>query len=350
MVHDGSLSERTGRFGFTPREWQIVAPLSIASFFENYDYALLSIGAATLSRGLGVSSSRFGVAVSIIRLAGLASILLVRQADRVGRRRMLLLTLTGFIVFTALTAGSWGLVSFVVASALARLFLTAEGAMSGIVIAEEVDPSRRGRALSFAGVIGQTAFGALALLIALLPILPFGWRFLYLVALGPLLLVVSLRRRLPETAAFRIASDDARVPTSARARIERRWWGRVACCGLLFGLVGAFQTAATYHSVQLAQHTYGWGGEFTIVIVVSGPFTLAGFIMGGRGSDHWGRRPLISAGVVLEAVGMMALFLGGPGWWPPGWFAFVVGQGIIAGCWLAFVGELVPTEIRATVI
>src|SRR5262245_11976871 len=131
---DGEVEEEvSGWIGFTQREWRIVLPLSFAAFFENYDYALLSVAAPVLSDGLGVSESRFGVAVSIIRLFGLASIVLVRAADRVGRRRMLILTLVGFAAFTGLTAGAWSLVSFIVASSLARLFLTSEGALSGLV-------------------------------------------------------------------------------------------------------------------------------------------------------------------------------------------------------------------------
>jgi len=346
--HDVAVTEEIGPLGFTRREWQIIGPLSFAAFFENYDYALLSVAAPILSDGLGVTPSQFGVAASIVRLAGLASILLVRAADRSGRRTMLLLTLTGFIAFTGLTALAWGLVSFVVFSCLARAFLTAEGALSGLVMSEEVDPTRRGRALSFTGLIGQTAFGGVALLIAL-PVLPFGWRFLYLLALAPLAVVASLRRRLPETTAFRVASEDRRVDDTRAPRLARAWRGRAVALAALFGVVGAFQTAGVYHAAQLAQVTYDWSGRYTLIIVVSGPFTLAGFLLGGRGSDRWGRRPVLSVGVVVGSAGMALLFLGGQSGFAPGWFAFVIGQAIVAGCWLVFVGELVPTEVRATV-
>jgi len=338
-----------GPLGFTQGEWRIVLPLSFAAFFENYDYALLSVAAPVLSSGLGVSPSRFGVAVSVIRLAGLAAIVLVRFADRIGRRRMLLWTLAGFAAFTGLTAAAWGLVSFILISAFGRVFLTAEGAMSGLVITEEVHPTRRGRAVSFAGLIGQTAFGAVAIMVAIHSSLPGGWRFLYLIALGPLLIVGALRRNLPETEAFRVAESDQRVRHSVLPRLAREWWVRTAVCSLVFGAVGAFQTAAAYHSAQLAQHTYHWTGLYTVIVVTSGPFTLAGFMAGGRGSDRWGRRPMLSIGIVTEAIGMAALFLGGRGWFAPGWMVFVFGQAVIAGCWLAYVSELVPTEVRATV-
>jgi putative MFS transporter len=348
--HDLAVDEEpVGPLGFTTTEWRIVAPLSFAAFFENYDYALLSVAAPVLSDGLRVSESRFGVAVSIIRVFGLASIVLVRLADRVGRRRMLLATLVGFAAFTGLTAGAWSLASFVVAGALARLFLTSEGALSGLVIAEEVHPARRGRALSFAGLLGQTAFGAVAVLVALQHSLPLGWRFLYLAALAALGLVATLRRRLPETAAFRTAERDQRIGAQRIGVLDGPWRTRALVCAAVFGLVGAFQTAAGYHSAQLAQNTYGWTGKYTLVIVLSGPFVLAGFLLGGRGSDRWGRRPVLGVGIALQAAGMAIVFAGSEGGLAPGWFAFVLGQAMIAGCWLAFVGELVPTEVRATV-
>ena len=328
----------------------MVVPLSFAAFFENYDYALLSIAAPVLSAGLGVSSSKFGVAVSIIRISGLAAILFVRVADRVGRRRMLLLTLTGLAVATGLTSLAWGLISFVIISSMGRMFLTAEGAMSGLVISEEVDPARRGQAVSFAGLLGQTGFGAVAVLIVIVPHVPGGWRLLYLLALGPLLVAARLRRQLPETEAFQVAVDDERVQHERRFRVPRQWWTRLAVCTMVFGAVGAFQTAAAYHSAQLAQHTYHWTGIYTLIIVGSGPFTLVGFLLGGRGSDRWGRRPLLTFGILVEGVGMAVLFLAGRAWFAPGWLGFVVGQAAVAGCWLAYVSELVPTEVRATVI
>jgi len=333
---------------FTPDEWRTVLPLSFAAFFENYDYALLSVAAPVLSRGLGVSPEDFGVAVSVVRVAGLAAVLLVGLADRVGRRTMLLVTLAGLALFTGLTAVAWSVASFVVLSSLSRVFLSAEGVMTGVVIAEEVHPARRGRAISVTGFIGQTAFGAVAILITVVPHLPLGWRWLYLFALGPLLLVLVLRRNLSETRAFAVASTSDRV-SSRLPRIERRWWGPTAACTLVFGLVGAYQTTAAYDAAQLAQDTYGWTGRFTVIVMVSGVFTLVGFLLGGRGSDRVGRRPILSCGVVVGAAGGALMFHGGEGWFAPGWFAFVVGQAMIAGCWLAFVSELVPTEVRATV-
>ena len=81
-----------------------------------------------------MSATDFGIAVSIIRVSGLAAVVLVGLADRLGRRHMLLVTLAGLAVFTGLTAAAWGIVSFVVLSSLSRVFLSAEGVMTGVVI------------------------------------------------------------------------------------------------------------------------------------------------------------------------------------------------------------------------
>lgn len=343
------VTDPAGPLGFTQREWRTVLPLSFASFFENYDYALLSVAAPVLSSGLGVSATDFGIAVSVIRVSGLAAVVLVGLADRLGRRHMLLVTLAGLAVSTGLTAAAWGIVSFVVLSSLSRVFLSAEGVMTGVVIAEEVHPTRRGRAISVSGLIGQTGFGAVAILVAVVPSLPLGWRWLYLLALGPLLLVAGLRRNLSETEAFHAAASEDRVHRRGVLRLPRRWWGRTAACVVVFGAVGAFQTSAGYYAAQLAQNTYDWTGTYTLVVIASGLFTLLGFIVGGRGSDRVGRRPVISLGVVVETAGIAVMFGGGESWYAVGWFGFALGQAMIAGCWVAFVSELVPTEVRATV-
>src|SRR5687768_18339482 len=77
-------------FDFTPAEWQLLLPLVAAGFFEQYDLALLTLAAPTLSDGLGVSIATFGLGVAVIRLGALGGVPVLRLADRVGRRTVLI--------------------------------------------------------------------------------------------------------------------------------------------------------------------------------------------------------------------------------------------------------------------
>ena len=66
------------------KDWAVLKPLLLVGSFESYDSSLLSIGASTLSVGLGVSASAFAIAAAFIRLAGLSATFVVREADRIG--------------------------------------------------------------------------------------------------------------------------------------------------------------------------------------------------------------------------------------------------------------------------
>lgn len=324
-------------------------PLAFTGFFENYDYAMISIAAPVIYRGLGVGASQFGAAVAVIRLASLGAVPVLRLADRLGRRRVLLVSLIVFTTSVGLTAVAWSLAAFLAFQIPARIFLTTEGALASLVIAEEVRADRRGRAMSALGFIAQTGFGFAALLIPLVPHTPLGWRLFYVVALAPLLVVAQLRRNVPETRAFTTATAEARVAGSWFPRIERRWWRRVGVSALFFAIGGAILTPAFYYASALAQDTFRWTSTFTIIVLASGISTLGGFVLGGRGSDRWGRLPMMRLGSCMGLAGVVVLFTEARSAYPLGWFMMSFGQAAIAAIYLTYVSELVPTEIRATV-
>ena len=150
------------RYGFNAHEWAVLLPLSLVGFFLNYDVGLL-VAAPTIADGLDVTVERFGIGVAIIRFAALAAIPILRYADRIGRRRMLLASVLAFTAATAATSLAWGLVSFVVFQIVARLFLATEESLAGIVISEELRPDRRGGGLTLLGIIAMSGFGLVAI-------------------------------------------------------------------------------------------------------------------------------------------------------------------------------------------
>ena len=91
---------------------------------------------------------------------------------------------------------------FVVLQFFVRTFAVAESLLAVVVIAEEFGPDVRGWAIGAFAAIQSTGAGLAALLFAPVGRLENGWRRLYLVGLGPLLLLAYWRRSLPETARF----------------------------------------------------------------------------------------------------------------------------------------------------
>jgi MFS family permease len=164
------------RIGFTRHERRVLSPLALTGFFETYDVALLTLAAPVLAHGLGLGIGVFGICVALIRLASLASVPVLRLADRWGRRMLLLVSLGAFTVATGMTALAVGVVAFVVLQMVARIFQATESSLAGLVIAEELRPQRRGAGISVLGIVSGMGFGAVAGLLLLVPLTPLGWR------------------------------------------------------------------------------------------------------------------------------------------------------------------------------
>lgn len=330
------------------RERRVVLPLAAAGFFEQYDTALLTLAATDISTGLGVSIGAFGVGVAIIRLGALGGVPLLRLADRSGRRSLLIVSLAAFTLLTGLTALAWSLAAFVVLQTFARVFLATEHNLASLVIAEEVRPDRRGAALSLLGWIATTGPGAVALLILVVPLTPLDWRIFYVFALVPLLVVAWLRRRLDETAAFRVAAAQERIQPRLWPRVPAAHRANAARVTVFVAGPGLVLTPFFLFGADLAQDGYGWEGAFTAIVLASGVATFAGFYLGGRASDRLGRRPALAAGLLLTAAASVLVFTEVRALFVPGWLCGVAAFACLQAVVLAYLAELFPTELRAT--
>lgn len=338
------------KYGFNAHEWGVLLPLSMVGLFLNYDTGLLSLAAPDIAGGLKVSVATFGIGVAVIRVGALASMPVLRLADRLGRRQMLLLSVLAFTVMTAATSLAWGLVSFVVFQMLARLFLATEESLAGIVISEELRADRRGGGLTLLGGIGMAGFGVVAVLLLAVPHTPLGWRLLYVAALPPLVGVAWLRRNLRETQAFTVAQTSERVQTSFWPRIDAAHRPLLWRITIVLGSHGMLATPLFFYASELAQDGYGWKGLFTVIVIATAPASLAGYAAGGRMSDLVGRRPVIIGSSVVIAVGMVAVFSGQRWLFAPGFFLIAGADAALAAVRPAYLSELFPTEVRATLL
>ncbi len=339
---------RPGAHEFDAHERGVLAPLALVGFFTNYDTGLLTLASPAIADGLSVEVATFGIAVAVIRLGALASVGTLRLADRWGRRRMLLVSVVGFTIATGLTSLAWGLAAFVGFQLLSRVFLATEETLSGVVLTEELRPDRRGGGIALLGIISMTGFGLVAALLLAVDATPLGWRLFYVVALLPLAVVLYLRRNLRETRAFDVAAAGDRIQPSWIPHVPGELRGRLARVTLLVGVVGMLSTAAFFYAAELAQDTYGWDGLFTVVVIAAGPATLAGYSLGGRLSDRVGRRPVSVVAILVFSAGAVVLFTESRVLFAPGFFLLAGADAAFQACRTAYVSELFPTEVRAT--
>ena len=333
---------------FDAHERSVLLPLCLVGFFTNYDTGLLTLAAPAIADGLDVSVATFGIAVGIIRLAALGSVGTLRLADRFGRRPLLLASVLAFTLLTGLTAVAWSLTAFVVLQLLARLFLATEETLAGVVLTEELRPDRRGAGIGLLGILSTTGFGLVALLLLVVDSTPLGWRLFYVVALVPLAVVVYLRRNLSETKAYGVARATSRVQAAWWPELERQQRSHLLRLLGILALVGGLATPAFFYAADLAQNDYGWKGLFTLVVFAAAPTTVLGYLLGGRGSDRYGRRPVTAIAVLAASAGAVLVFSGLPVLYAPGFFLMAAADAAVQAVRSAFASELFPTQIRGT--
>ena len=79
----------------TRRQWRVLGLVAAVSFFETYDLYLFSLNLKQIQTDLAIAESDLGFLGSLVRAGALLSVVLAMFADRVGRRRMLLITIVG---------------------------------------------------------------------------------------------------------------------------------------------------------------------------------------------------------------------------------------------------------------
>jgi len=186
----------------SPYQKQLLLFLSVASFFEGYDFYALSQLLPNLRADLHVSVVGGGRLVSFINCGTILAFVLARRADRWGRKPVLTATIVGYTVFTFASGLAPNVYVFGLFQMLARVFLIAEWATSMVIAAEEFPANGRGTVLGV--VSAASGFGAIvcAGVVPLLLKTPFGWRSVYFVSLVPLVILAFARRGLRETSRF----------------------------------------------------------------------------------------------------------------------------------------------------
>jgi len=336
---------------FSPRQWRVFGISTTAGFFDNYDSALLSLALRQIQRGLDIAEARLGATLSLIRLGYLASLALSPLADVFGRRQLLVYTIVGYTIFTGLSAVAPHVGSFVGAQFLARAFSGAEATVSLVILAEEVNAAVRGWALGMQGALSTSGYGLAAIVFGMIGIIPFGWRGLYALALLPLLLIIPLRRMLPESHRF----ESIHRAQSARA-------GVLAPLRELLGsyprrLVGVFAVvfvgslaggAAGFFVPKYLQEVHHWSpARVSSLYVFGGALGIIGNIAAGRISDRFGRRITGCLFIAMEAAFAYELYLIRNGAVVILWIGWLFCDQAGVMVTNAYSAELFPTRFRA---
>lgn len=333
--------------------------VGVAALFAGYDLSIFSFVIPQVLSTFSVAANLAGPTVSIFRLAAIPAMLLCASADLIGRRRLLLFTITGQAIGTCLTAFAGDYTQFVAAQVITRIFGYTEEMLCFVVVAEIMAQNSRGWATGMLITFYWLGGGLASLVFSKIDVLPHGWRAIYLIGTIPLLLVAYLRRNLTETQRFieqaRRINKGAIAKTNEAlvllGRLTREHPGRISAIMIAVIAFGFAITPATVlASTHLQTVLHYSPGEVTLLVIPGGLIALFFNVLAARGSDRFGRKPMVVLTACISVVGF-ALFYNYPGSWivPAGWvmgfFGFFAADALLA----SFAMEIVPTDYRAMV-
>ncbi len=307
-----AVTTAAGGMRLTPYQRWLLFFLSVATFFEGYDFFALAQILPNLRADFGLSTAYAGLLISITSVGNVLAYFIVNKADQWGRRRVLNVTIVGYTLFSLLTALSPDVWTFAICQLCARIFLLGEYSVAMVYAAEEYPAERRGMVI---GVIqGCAALGAIACA-AVVPLLletSLGWRLVYLVGTIPLIIIAIARRRLRETERFARQQAAGRTGDGSFGRILRTpYRNRVLQLAAIYALTFFCTQNAIAFWKEFAIGERGMsdaevGTALAIASIVAMPLVF----LSGRLLDLIGRRwgaTVIFTAAALGAVGCFTL-------------------------------------------
>jgi MFS family permease len=380
--------------------WRVVIALGVTWLLDGLEVTVVGSLGAMLQRPetLGLSAAAVGWAGSAyVGGAVLGALYFGRLADRLGRKRLFLITLAVYLVATVLTAFTWSFASFLFCRALTGFGIGGEYAAINSAIDELIPARVRGTVdLAINGTfwIGA-ALGAGLSLVLLDPRLidpQLGWRVAFLLGAVLGVAILLVRRDLPESPRWLLThgrgAEAEAVVRDIEAKVARQhgpctvvtqaltirlralvsWreifrlmatrYRRRAILGLALMAAQAFFYNAIFFTYALVlARFYGVPDEKVGLYIF--PFALGNFLgplLLGWLFDAAGRRKMIALTYVLAGLGLAATgYAFHEGWLTAAtqtacWAAiFFVASAAASSAYLT-VSEIFPLEMRAVSI
>lgn len=321
----------------TERQATSLGLLASAATLAAFANTLFTQTATFAADGFGVSDRALGAAGAVVRVGVVIALPFALLADRMGRRRtiVLLAWLTPvFCSLGALAPSFWVLAG---SQTLARPLGIALSMLAGVAAAEDMPRNSRAYAISVLAMASGLGAGVAVLSLKLADFGDNGWRLVYLIALVWLPIAVSLSRSLDETRRFETVHHIS-------PPMNRRRLGLIALVALTSNL---FIAPASYFQNNYLDKVRGYSaGDIALFTLCTATPASIGLVVGGRLADVFGRRRLIAVCTPLSTGCLVAAFFtGGAGMW----FAALGGGFASALAYPAYAvyrSELFPTGNR----
>ncbi|MEY2114510.1 MULTISPECIES: MFS transporter [Rhodanobacter] len=317
---------------------------------DAFDYFLLTFVIVTVAREFQVGTAEITYALFLTLAARpLGALLFGRLADRFGRRPILMLDVVLFSLFEFATAFASSLTALLVLRFLFGVAMGGEWGIGASLVMESIPAKARG---VVSGLLqsGYPCGFFLAALANWLLVDHIGWRGLFVVGAIPALLVLYIRRKVPESAVWQEGARAVKRPGLLEAM--RGHWKLAVYLMLLMMAFNMFSHGSQdmYHTFEEVNLHLPTGSATAFVLVALLNFgALVGGLYFGALSERIGRRQAMMIAALL-AIPVIPLWMYGGSLILLGLGAFLI-QVMVQGAWgvvPTHLNELSPAAVRGT--
>ena len=332
--------------GWSSAQKHVVAASYLGWTLDAFDFFLLVFVIKDVAGEFGTAVSTIALAVTLtLALRPVGAFIFGRLADRFGRRPILMLDVALYSVLGFATAFAPNLTAFLLIRALFGVAMGGEWGIGASLTMETVKPEARGLV---SGLL-QSGYpsGYLIASVAFALLYPhLGWRGMFMIGILPALLILYIRRSVPESPGW----NRERTSAATILNVLARHWQLALYAVLLMTAFNFFShgTQDLYPTFLQKQHHFVPATVGTIAVLYNIGAILGGLSFGAF-SQSFGRRRtmMLCALFALPAIWLWAfsetallLAVG----------AFLV-QFFVQGAWgvvPAHLNELSPPEARGT--
>jgi SHS family lactate transporter-like MFS transporter len=331
--------------GWTSEQKHVVAASFLGWTLDAFDFFLLVFVLKDIADEFHTDVTEATVAILLtLAMRPVGAFLFGRAADRWGRRPTLMVDVIFYSAIEFASGFAPSLTALLVLRAIYGIAMGGEWGVGASLTMESIPPQARGFVSGLLQSGYPTGYFVASIVYALL--FPYiGWRGMFMIGVVPALLVLYIRRSVPESPSWR--------PTTARSStmaVLKSHWRLGIYAVLLMTAFNFFShgTQDLYPTFLEVQHGFG-PHEVGLIAVVYNIGAIIGGICVGALSEHFGRRRMI---IIASMLSLFVLplwaFSTTAAWLAAGAFLMQV---MVQGAWgvvPVHLNELSPDEARAT--
>jgi MFS family permease len=359
-------------------KWRALIAANLGWLFDGFETYALILTAGVAIKQLHPEAAAdlpfyIGLTIAMTLLGwGFGGILGGVVADYIGRRKVLLISITLYSVFTGLSAFAWNWESFLVLRLLTGVTLGSEWGTGTSLVAEMWPAHARAKAAGLMQCgLGLGFFVASAAWHFVAPLGEDSWRYMFLLGVLPAFFALWLRRSVPESDKWtKVASRRSELAARSSLTEEERAYTKFTLRQILadpklrrLTIVGSVMSTVTtlawwgistwvpaYVGSRAAAEGHSAESYASTAGMIYNAGAIAGYISLGFAADRFGRKPTVFTYFAASLVMTPVLFL---------WTSdltlvlllcaangfFTLGQYTWMPVWLP---EFYPTHLRAT--